>query len=74
MTQAQPFAAEDKFAPLDPLYTISEVAEYLNVSKATVYRLLNDGSLKGVRVGQGLRFTQTNITDFLATCEVDNAM
>ena len=31
--------------------SVSEVAEYLGVGKNRVYELLNDGSLKGFRMG-----------------------
>ena len=40
---------------LAPLYTVSEVAEYLQVSPSTVYRMIQDGRLSGVRVGHGRR-------------------
>ena len=56
---------------MPPLFTISEVAKYLQVSNTTVYRLIKDGSLNGVRVGQALRFTRQNIEDFLESCAVD---
>lgn len=32
---------------LTPLYTVSEVAEYLQVSSSTVYRMIQDGRLSG---------------------------
>lgn len=62
---------EDKFASMPPLFTISEVADYLKVSTATIYRLMHDGTLVGVRVGSSLRFTRKNIEDFLESCAVD---
>lgn len=43
------------------LFTITEVAKYLQVSNTTVYRLIKDGALCGVRIGQSLRFTRKNI-------------
>lgn len=46
---------------LTPLYTVSEVAEYLQVSPSTVYRMIQDGRLWGVRVGHGIRFTLDNL-------------
>ncbi len=57
---------------MPPLFTISEVAKYLQVSTATVYRLLKDGCLTGVRIGQSLRFTRKNIEDLLEACTVDS--
>jgi excisionase family DNA binding protein len=58
-------------AGLEPLFSIREVAAYLQVSTSTVYRLMRDGALKGVRVGQSVRFTRGNIQDFLEGCAFD---
>ena len=58
-------------AGLEPLFSIKEVAAYLQVSTTTVYRLMRDGALRGVRVGQSLRFTRGNIQDFLDGCALD---
>ena len=57
--------------PLPPLFPISELADYLQVSTATVYRLMRDGVLVGVRIGSSLRFTQKNIEDLLENCAID---
>lgn len=50
---------------LTPLYTVSEVAEYLQVSPSTVYRMIQDGRLSGVRVGHGIRFTPDNLAQMI---------
>ena len=49
--------AAEPSGPMPPLYTVTEVADYLHVSRSTVYRLIEDGSLHGTRIGQALRFT-----------------
>lgn len=59
------------YGEMPPLFTLSEVANYLHVSTSTVYRLINDGSLKGTRIGTSLRFTKKNIEDLLEICSVD---
>lgn len=56
---------------MPPLYTVTEVADYLHVSRSTVYRLIEDGSLRGTRIGQALRFTPGNIRDLIALGSVD---
>ena len=33
-------------------YTVQEVAKILKVSEKTVYRLIKDGKLKAVKIGQ----------------------
>ena len=59
------------FESMPLLFTITEVAKYLQVSNTTVYRLIKDGALCGVRIGQSLRFTRKNIEDLLECCAVD---
>ena len=41
---------------LEPLLTVEEVAEYLNVDKFTVYRLLGQKRLPGFKIGGQWRF------------------
>lgn len=62
---------DERLGAMPPLFTISEVAKYLQVSTTTVYRLIRDGALKGTRIGQSLRFTRKNIEDLLENCAVD---
>ena len=50
---------------------MTEVADYLHVSRSTVYRLIDDGSLRGTRIGQALRFTPDNIRELIALGSVD---
>lgn len=61
------------FDGLEPLYTVSQVAEYLGVHTHTVYRYLAEGRMKAVRIGQTYRFTAENISDYIAECSVDNS-
>lgn len=53
---------------LEPLFTIKDLAAYLQVSTTTVYRLIKDGSLTGTRIGQSLRFTRKNVENLLEFC------
>ena len=62
----------DETMELEPLFTIRDLAGYLQVSTTTVYRLIKDGALTGTRIGQSLRFTRKNIEDLLEACAVDS--
>lgn len=42
------------------------VADYLCVARKTVYELVLRGDLACYRIGRGMRFTTTQIEDFLA--------
>jgi excisionase family DNA binding protein len=39
------------------ILTVSELAEYLHIHKATVYRMLGERKLPGFRVGSEWRFS-----------------
>ncbi len=49
------------------LLTLEEVAEYLRVTKKTVYRLLEKRSIPSLRVGHQWRFDKTAIDNWLRT-------
>jgi excisionase family DNA binding protein len=38
------------------ILTVSEMSEYLNVHRTTIYRLLREGKLPGFRLGGDWRF------------------
>ena len=48
-----------------PLLTRQEAADALNVSKATVYRLVRSGELPAFRVGHQIRIGQTAVENYL---------
>jgi excisionase family DNA binding protein len=47
------------------ILTPYEVMEILDLGKNTVYSLLNDGKIPGVRVGQKWRITKQALLSFL---------
>lgn len=50
----------------EPLLTVEQVAQYLNVDKFTVYRLLSDKKLPAFKVGNQWRFKRKLIENWLA--------
>ncbi len=46
---------------MDDLLTSRQVQEILKVDRITVYRMLQDGRLKGVKIGQQWRFYQSEV-------------
>ena len=52
---------------LERLLTVEQVAEYLNVDKFTVYRLLAQKKLPGFKVGREWRFRQEDIVAWIET-------
>ncbi len=51
---------------MDNLLTAKQVQEMLNVDRTTIYRMLKDGRLTGVKVGQHWRFSAREVNDMLA--------
>lgn len=50
---------------MDDLLTSRQVQEILKVDRITVYRMLQDGRLKGVKIGQQWRFYQSDVENLL---------
>jgi len=51
---------------MDNLLTAKQVQDLLNVDRTTIYRMLKDGRLVGVKVGQHWRFAAREVNDILA--------
>jgi len=45
--------------------TVPEVAEYLRVSRPTVYKLMNDGALQSIRVAGARRIPWEAVTELV---------
>lgn len=51
---------------MDELLTARQVQEILKVERITVYRMLSDGRLKGIKIGQQWRFQASEVNRLLA--------
>jgi excisionase family DNA binding protein len=52
------------------LFTAKEVAKYLTVSKAQIFRITQTGKLRSTRISERrIVYTRQAIMDFLASCE-----
>jgi excisionase family DNA binding protein len=54
--------------PVD-LMTVSEVAALLRVSTMTVYRLVDAGLLRAIRIGRSLRLPRASVLEFIRDAE-----
>jgi excisionase family DNA binding protein len=52
--------------PAGDVMTLNEVAEYLDCSKGTIYRLLKRGEFPAFRLGSDFRFRRENIDKWIA--------
>jgi excisionase family DNA binding protein len=49
----------------NPLLTLDEAARFLNVSKPTLYRMLNQGDLQGLKAGRQWRFSKFDLMRYM---------
>ena len=50
---------------LPSLYTPAQVADYLHISRGTIYSLISRGQIDSMKVGRKRRFTAMQIKDYL---------
>lgn len=55
------------------LLTVSEVAMTLRVSKMTIYRLVNSGTLPAIRVGRSFRIPEQAVHAYLRDAYVGDS-
>jgi len=53
------------------LLTVKELAEYLDISELTVYRLAEKGKLPGVKIGRALRFRKARVNEWIRKREIE---
>lgn len=58
--------------PVPPVMNVDEVAAYLRVAPATIYRLAKRGDIPGAKVGRSWRFKKASIDHWLAEQEASN--
>lgn len=56
----------------DEVLTLEELAEYLRLSKSTVYKLVGEDKIPGQKIGKRWRFSKAAIDRWLATTERKN--
>lgn len=54
-----------RVATADPVLSIDELSRYLKISKSTLYKLAQVGSLPGQKVGKHWRFHRDAIDEWL---------
>jgi len=52
-------------------YTAKELAESLQVTPMTIYRLAKRGELKAVRIGRSIRFSSEDVEEFIRNSSID---
>ena len=47
------------------IMTISEVAEYLKISEMTTYKMVQNGTIPGFKIGRGWRIKRADLVIFI---------
>lgn len=58
-------AVDGKVRRMEKLMTLEEVADYLRLSKDTVYRMANSGKIPASKVGNQWRFRKEDVDQWL---------
>lgn len=74
MVDEQPDGAAVATVEQEELMTLSETIEFLGISKQTLYRMMERGEVKGVRVGRQWRFRKAELSAYLERGPVAMAM
>ena len=53
-------------------FTPEDVSTILNVPLSSVYRMLREQMIKGIRIGNLWRVSKTDLDTFIQTCQGDN--
>ena len=50
---------------LPSLYTPAQVADYLHISRGTIYSMISRGQIESIKVGRKRRFTAMQVKEYL---------
>jgi excisionase family DNA binding protein len=66
--------AKERYSSMnaDELYTVDEIATRLRSSRASVYRLLQNGTLDSVKIGGARKVMHSQLLEFLEKCKKSN--
>jgi excisionase family DNA binding protein len=57
---------KEVYSPLEKeIMTITQVAEYLQISDMTTYKLVNEGKIKGFKIGRHWRVKKEDLNEFI---------
>ena len=53
-------------------YTTKDVCELLKISSKTLYKYLEQGKIKGTKLGKSWRYSQKDIDEFIQNLQKEN--
>lgn len=61
------------FTEYPDIVTVRQIQGMLGISRHAVYDLLEDGSIRGIKVGNAYKIPKINVIRFALNCELDPA-
>jgi excisionase family DNA binding protein len=68
--QTPPSRDSDRQPEIREFYTVSQLAELLQLTEMTIYRMINRGELPCYAIGRVKRFRHRDVEEFLDSCRV----
>jgi excisionase family DNA binding protein len=56
---------------ITPFYTVSQLADLLQLTEMTIYRMISRGALPCYAIGRAKRFSRDDVDKFLEDCRVE---
>jgi excisionase family DNA binding protein len=50
---------------MDTIYTVSEVAKYLKISKSKLYYMVQQGEIPQIKIGKNVRILEADLMQWL---------
>jgi len=50
---------------MENVYTVTEVAEYLKLSRSRVYRMVNSGEIPHMKIGESVRILESDLATWM---------
>lgn len=63
--QRQLIILRKEYMSIPSLYTPAEVADYLHVSRGTIYSILSRGEISSLKIGRNRRFTAEQVREYI---------
>ena len=65
MSLLKPKQPQGALMNIPSLYTPKQVADYLHVSRGTIYSMISRQEIQSIKIGRNRRFTNEQIQDFI---------
>jgi excisionase family DNA binding protein len=51
---------------VEPVFHVNELAQHLDITRQTAYRMIRDGEIRSIRIGRAVRIPESAIAEYLS--------